>query len=603
MVRVAPELQRGQYKAGHYRKLSPEDGVFSWWDVPRAIWSFLDADKARFAFFNALLFAVFFYEFVPPFVIGKVVDFWSGYRAGNSLQPFYLLIAFLTVSYAIIALIRLKTKNVLSKIAIAVRSRAKVKGFERLMDASIEWHAKENTGNKVQRVLGGSTALFEFIQLTNRNVYLILTNLVGVPLFFFFTHWTLFAFALVYVAVFLTILITFSRKMEALSFGYDQALERSSGTYIEGAGNILSIKAAGAESHVHSRVQAHEMSVKEFQFKIADTNNKKWQFFQVWNGCAYGILLFLIGQQVLAGTVSIGSILVLYVYFSKLRESANDINDIGTVLVGFKVDVGRMMPIFREKSAVRSGEKPFPKEWDALTLTDAEFHYPNTHVGLSRFNLHISRGARVGIAGGSGSGKSTLVKILLGLYELKRGKFAVGEADFYGMSREAVTGNIAVVLQETELFNLSFQENITMMRDFDRELFARAIKVADLKEVIERLPEGVDTYIGERGYNLSGGERQRIGIARAIYKDCPIVILDEATSSLDSKTEKHIVARLFGEFGGDKTFLIVAHRLSTIRNADEVIVFDKGAIVERGKFDTLIKRKGSKLGSLYALQH
>lgn len=140
------------------------------------------------------------------------------------------------------------------------------------------------------------------------------------------------------------------------------------------------------------------------------------------------------------------------------------------------------------------------------------------------------------------------------------------------------------------------------MRDFDQALFHRAIEVADLKEVITRLPEGFDTQIGERGYNFSGGERQRIGIARAIYKDCPIILLDEATSALDSQTEKHIVDQLFGTFGRNKTFLIVAHRLSTLRNADEIIVMDEGTIAEQGSFNELIKRPNSKLSRLYALQ-
>ncbi len=602
MGRVPVNMRRGHFNPGHYRKSAPEDAAFSWIDVPKTIWMFLDRDKGKFVFFNILLFMVFFYELVPPFIVGKVVDFFTHYHSGDSLQLFYFYLLFLAVSYALIALIRLYSKNVMSKTGIAVRSRAKIKGFGRLMDASIEWHMEESTGNKVQRILTGSQGLFELIKIGSGNVYLIITNFVGVSLFFLFTNWVFFLFSIVYTLIFCIILFSFNKKMEALGLAYDQALEKSSGSYVEGTSNILSIKAVGAEKRLHSRFEAQEMSVKEFQFALADTNNKKWRFFQIWNGCAYGILLFLIGQQVMAGAISVGLILVLYTYFNKLRDAANDTNDIGTALIGFKVDVGRMMPIFREKPIVRSGDKLFPKDWDAITIKDADFFYSNGQKGLSKFDLVIPRGARIGVAGVSGSGKSTLVKIMLGLYELKSGQFRIGDTDFYDISHEEVTNNIAVVLQETELFNLSLRENITMMRDFDQELFNHAVDVADLKEVIARLPEGLDTVIGERGYSLSGGERQRIGIARAIYKDCPIILLDEATSALDSRTEKNIVDRLLGNSAEDKTFIIIAHRLSTLRNADEIIVIDRGTIAEQGRFGQLIKRRNSKLGALYASQ-
>ncbi len=602
MGRIPLQFKRSHLTAGSYRQSAPEDSAFSWADVPRAIWKFLDKDKPWFVVFNAVLFAVFFYDLVPPFIMGKVVDFFTRYHAGDSLRSFHLYIVFLAVSYALIALIRLKSKNVLSKIGITVKSRAKIRGFERLMDASIEWHTKENTGNKVQRIITGSQGLFELIKLGSGNIYPILVNFVGVPLFFLFTNWIFFIFILIYSLVFIGILVSFNKKIEKLSLAHDEALEKSSGTYIEGTGNILSVKAIGAEKHLNARVKSNELDVKQLQFTPSDLNNKKWRFYQVWNGCAYGVLLFLIGTQVISGAISIGLILVLYTYFNKLREAANDLNDVSTALVGFKVDVGRMMPIFKEKSAVRSGDKPFPKQWDAITLTNAKFSYKDTQAGLSEFTINIPHGARVGVAGVSGSGKSTLVKILLGLYELKNGQFKIGSTDFYDVSHEAITNHIAVVLQETELFNLSFQENITLMRDFNQALFRRAIAVADLGDVLSRLPEGLETNIGERGYRLSGGERQRIGIARALYKNCPIILLDEATSALDSQTEKHIVDQLFGEFGREKTFLIVAHRLSTLRNADEIIVIDKGTVAESGRFDELIKQPDSKLSKLYALQ-
>lgn len=589
-------------KNGAFRQMSDEDSAFSWRRVPGVILGFLDKDKPKFIFFNIVLFLIFFYELVPAFVVGKVIDFFAAYHIGDSLQTFYYYVVFLAISYIVVAIIRLRSKNVLSKIAIDSKSRARTKGFERLMDASIEWHNKENTGNKVQRIMTGGQSIFELIKMASGIVYPVVVTFVGVSLYFLFTNWLFFIFIIIYGAVFLAIMLNFNKKLESLSLEQDQAIEKSSGAYIEGAGNILSIKAVGAEKKINSQIRANERVIRDFQFALTDTNNKKWRFFQIWNGLAYGVILFLIGHQVLAGAVSVGMILVLFNYFNRLQGSANDVNDISTVMVGFKVDLGRMMPIFENKSAIRSGNKSFPKDWDSISIGKGGFDYENKKAGIIGFDLDIRRGSRIGIAGVSGSGKSTLVKILLGLYELKGGRFQIGQTDFYDISREEITENISVVLQETELFNLSFQENITMMRDFDAALFEKAIEIADLREVIARLPDGLATEIGERGYSLSGGERQRIGIARAIYKNSQVLVLDEATSSLDSKTEKNIVDRLFGEFGRDKTFVIVAHRLSTIRNADEIIVMKNGRISERGSFKELIKKEDSQLSELYRLQ-
>ncbi len=576
---------------------------FRWRDIPGTVWRFLDSDKRGFVIFNLVLFAVYFYELVPAYLVGKIVDFFTNYKFGSSLSPFYLYIIILGVSYGLVAIIRLYSKNELSRIGIATRSRVKVMGFERLMNFSILWHAQENTGNKVQRILTGSQSLMECTKIVSNNLYLVIVNFTAVSIFFLLVDWRFFLFLLIYSAVFFVIQFGFNRKIERLSLAYNQAFEKSSGSYIEGTGNILSIKAIGAEQKMHSQIKTQEEVAQGLQYQVIYTNNLKWRFFQIWNACAYPALLLIIGSQFLAGAISLGMILVLYTYFNKLRESANDTNDLTATLIGFKADMARMMPIFKESASIRSGQAKFPDNWSEIVLKNAEFKYPGERVGLTKFNLTIPRGARFGVAGASGSGKSTLARVMLGLYEIKSGEFRIDNLDFYDMSREELMRQFAIVLQETELFNLTLRENITVMRDLDPRLLELAIQVADLKEVIARLPEGLDTMIGERGYSLSGGERQRIGIARAIYKNCPILVLDEATSALDSKTEKRIIDKLFSGLGADKTFVIIAHRLSTLLNADQVIVIERGQIVERGGFRELLRQKDSRLGKLYALQN
>ncbi len=473
----------------------------------------MDGDRRRFAFFNVLLFAVFFYELVPPFIVGKIVDFFAVYRPGMSLEPFYGYVAFLSVTWGVVSLVRQWCKSQLTRIGIALRSRVKVAGFERLTDASLAWHAEENTGNKVQRILTGSQAFFEAIKISSSNLYPIAANFIGVTLFFFTTSPSLLLFLLAYNLVFFSIQFFFNERIERLSLSYNKAIERSSGTFFEATGNILSIKAIGAEKHMHSRVATDEETAKGYQLSISAQNTNKWRSFQLWNACSFAIFLLLVGRGVVAGTISVGAILVLYTYFNKLRESANDTNDISTTLISVKADLARLVPLFDEQPPTRTGSKGFPEGWKKITLKDAHFSYPKGERGLHNISLAIDRGARIGIAGSSGAGKSTLLKLFLGLYELDRGAFKIGSTDFYAIDHAEIAKHIAVVLQETELFNLSFRDNVTVMRDVDPLLLERAIDVADLRDVIARLPEGLDTEIGERGYALSGGERQRIGIA------------------------------------------------------------------------------------------
>ena len=199
----------------------------------------------------------------------------------------------------------------------------------------------------------------------------------------------------------------------------------------------------------------------------------------------------------------------------------------------------------------------------------------------------IRRGEIVGVAGASGAGKSTLIKLLLGLYHLDSGVLQIGETPVAGISHDALIANVGVVLQETELFNVSLRDNITMMREVSPSLFERACTIACLDGVVAKLPDGVDTIIGERGQTLSGGERQRVGIARAICRDASILLMDEATSALDSATEQMVMDRLLADRRRDQTIVIVAHRTSTLKATDRVLVLDRGVLVQERRFEQL----------------
>jgi ABC-type multidrug transport system fused ATPase/permease subunit len=304
--------------------------------------------------------------------------------------------------------------------------------------------------------------------------------------------------------------------------------------------------------------------------------------------------------MVIQGKLSPGFFLTYVTYFDKLREAATQFTDRFQVLIERKSNLGRMMPLFCADNRLPIGKREFPLDWQNIQIRDAVFHYDNNSM-VGPLSLEVKRGEIVGIAGKSGSGKSTLIKLLLGLYHLDRGTLLIGDIPVAEIRHEELVSNIAVVLQETELFNFSLRENITMMRDVPPALLLHSCEIACLSDVIARLPDGLDTLIGERGYSLSGGERQRVGIARALCRKAPILLLDEATSALDSATEQMVMQRLMAEHS-DRTMLIIAHRISTLKDSHKVVVFDQGLLVEQGSFHELVEDPESRFGMMYAMQ-
>jgi len=227
-----------------------------------------------------------------------------------------------------------------------------------------------------------------------------------------------------------------------------------------------------------------------------------------------------------------------------------------------------------------------------IVFNNVCFKYDKAEV-LENISFKVNKGEMVAIVGASGSGKSTLVNLIPRFYDKISGKITIDGLDIKDMSRSNIRSLIGFVSQESILFNSSVIENITL-GDIDKDLDERlknSISIANAQEFIDDLPEKLNYNVGDNGSNLSGGQKQRIAIARAVFYDSPILVLDEATSSLDSKSEK-LVQNAIDKLMVDKTSIVIAHRLSTIQNANKIIVLDKGKIVEEGSHETLLKSNG-----------
>ena len=317
------------------------------------------------------------------------------------------------------------------------------------------------------------------------------------------------------------------------------------------------------------------------------------------NSIALVLFIYLLGDALLRQLITVGSILMYYAYYTKLTESAGELANILTRLVAAQSAVARMAPIFEESDEQAWGDRTLPSDWRELRLDRISFRYPGAEGDqLDTLSLTIERGAKVGIAGESGSGKSTVARLLTGVYRIDRGSITFDGHSIYGFSRRSVSQQISVVLQETELFNLSLRDNLTLLKEQGDGVLAKALRVAELEGLIARLPEGLDTIIGEKGYRVSGGERQRIGIARALYRQPELLILDEATSALDAETEQTIHRRLLEEYP-EVTMVVIAHRLSTLVEVDRLYVMEHGRVVEEGDFSALIGDAGTRFYRMY----
>ena len=268
------------------------------------------------------------------------------------------------------------------------------------------------------------------------------------------------------------------------------------------------------------------------------------------------------------------------------------------------VAMGRVFELFDLKSEIKDCENPktLTGIHNNITFEHVNFEYIPSHPVLKDINLNVPKNETLAIVGNSGGGKSTLVNLLPRFYDIQSGSIKFDGVDIREYSIKSLRHNISMVFQDNFLYSGSIKENIMMGNpEATEEDLKQAIASAHLEEMVEELPQGLDTLLGERGLTLSGGQRQRVAIARAMLRNAPIVILDEATSALDNESEA-IVQKAMDNLMQNRTVFIIAHRLSTIKNANRIAVINEGELVELGTHEELMKIENGQYKALYEMQ-
>jgi ABC-type multidrug transport system fused ATPase/permease subunit len=575
--------------------------TFTWYDMFRALWYFLKGRRLRFLGLVAIGIFTVGTLLLGPYVLGLLGKMLMAHQPWEPTRQFYLYIVALGVITASLGFIRNSSRQGLKNLRIEIGYDARVEGFERLMGFSYAWHQEENSGVRVQRITTGVTDLLQLISMVYRNGVDTLVSMFGIFTLFFFVNWSLSLVCLMYVfSVFMTEAF-FNKRMQLLSDKENAAGELTSGTYYESASNALTVKALGVQEGVRQSVIRSERKAKDQAKQTAKLGSYKYRVYVIMRGIGLSVFLSLVAHQVFLGALAASFFIPYYVYYYQLSDAVSKFSDLMSDLVDVKAGIGRMMPIYWTDIATE-GTLHIPAGWKKIELKDVCFSYPGSSVeALKGVVMSISRGQKIGIAGRSGEGKSTLAKLLLSVYPPDSGLLTIGGVPLSETLSADRVHRISAVLQETELFSLTLRENVEVFRGSDDRRMEMAIRVAQLGELIAELPEGLETQIGEKGYKLSGGQRQRVGIARAVYAHSDIIVMDEATSSLDSTTEAAVQNAIEEDLGG-RTLIMIAHRLSTLRHADAIYFIADGRVAESGTFEELIAIPGGLFREQYELQ-
>ncbi|MBQ1861875.1 MAG: ABC transporter ATP-binding protein, partial [Clostridia bacterium] len=300
-----------------------------------------------------------------------------------------------------------------------------------------------------------------------------------------------------------------------------------------------------------------------------------------------------LGHSIIGKPLSLGEFTQIMSYIGFIYGPLRWLTSLPRSIANAVTSMAKLNEILYEDPDIKDKENALTPEIEGnISFVNATFGYKSYEPVLKNISLDIKKGEMVGLVGHSGVGKSTLINLIMRLYDLNSGKLLIDGIDIRDISKETLCLNIGTVFQETFLFAGSIYDNIIYAKpDATPEEVFSAAKIANAHEFIIRLPDAYNTVVGENGYSLSGGERQRIAIARAILRDPKILILDEATASLDTETESKIQEALQRLIKG-RTTIAIAHRLSTLRHADRLIVLEKGKVAEQGTHEELLKNKG-----------
>lgn len=465
----------------------------------------------------------------------------------------------------------------------------------KLQQLSIAYHKEMESGrlqSKIMRDVEQVETLSSQIFITMLSILLNVVVALGIVLT---KDRIVFAFFGATVPLAVLIMAFFRGRIKRYNSDFRQEMEETSVQVMEMVEMIPVTRAHALEKKETSRMQTQlkQVATKGLQLDMVQTyfSSISWVTFQVFQVLCLGFT----GCLAVREKITVGEVVMYQTYFSSIVNNVSSIISLIPIVAKGLESVHSIGDVLTADDVEDNRKKKKLKELHGdISFSDVEFCYPDSgHPVLEHLNLHIKQGETIAFVGPSGAGKSTILNMVIGFSKPSGGRILIDGNDITKLNLNSYRKYIAVVPQTSILFSGTIRDNITYgLDDISDEQLQQVLLASNLKEMIDALPDGLDTRIQEHGGNLSGGQRQRISIARAFVRNPKILILDEATSALDTISEKQIQEATHN-LAHDRTTLIVAHRLSTIRDADRIAVVENGGIAEIGTYEELIEKKGA----------
>jgi len=466
--------------------------------------------------------------------------------------------------------------------------------LQRLETISMKEYETLGSGAVASHLVTDIDTIDNFIGTALSKFLVALLIIVGVAATLLYIHWQLALFILIMNPTVIYFTTVLGKKVKELKKRENSAVEIFQQSLTETLDAIQQIRASNRERHYLMRVIDKARNVRKnsasFSWKSDAANRLSFFIFLM----GFEVFRAVSMLMVVFSSLSIGQMFAVYAYLWFMMTPVQEILSIQYSYFSANAALIRLNRLLslKQEPVYPALKNPFEgRQTASLRIDDIHFSYNEEEPVLEGVSLTIAAGEKIALVGASGGGKSTLIQVILGLYPPSHGQIYFNDVPVSEIGLPVVRENIATVLQHPALFNDSIRNNLGMGLELDNDVLWNALEIAQLKATIEQQPDGLDTIVGHNGIRLSGGQRQRLAIARMILTEPKVVILDEATSALDTATEEKLHQALAGFLQG-RTTLIIAHRLSAIKQADRAYVFDGGRVIDEGQHEDLVGREG-----------